>query len=186
MLRSSAFVLLAALPLCLSPLAGCDSGPSEAEKKRMEEQAAAKQAEEDALAKRKAEREAEEAAVKAAAEEKLAKLDALAVIPEDAEKPKNAEAACQSVADAQDAMMQKYLPEDKVGKWDEGKSSQLQMAKAQCVKMGSMEVAMCQANALNSVPEDLYKDFNELIRICAEKYKDGGAVAEGEADEAAG
>lgn len=186
MLRLAPLALVAALPLCLSPLAGCDSGPSEAEKKQMEEAAAAKKAEEDAIAARRAEREAKEKAAADAEAAKMAKLAQLAIIPEDVEEPKDADAACQGVADAQDAMMQKYLADDKKTKWDAGKSSQLQMAKAQCLKLGSKEVAMCQAHALNNVPEDLYKDFNELIRMCAEKYKDGGAVAEGESDEAAG
>ena len=189
MFRSS---LLAPLSLSFALLvsvaavgtAGCDSGPSEAEKKAMEEAAAKKKAEEDAIAARRAEREAKEKAAEEAEQARLAALGEIATIPEDMEEPKNAEAACQAVADAQDAMMQKYLPEDKKSGWEAGKSGQLQMAKTTCIKTGSVKVAMCQAHAMNSVPKEHYKDFNDLIRICAEKYKEG--AAEGDDAEAAG
>lgn len=184
MLRVSLVSLALLVPLALT---ACDSGPSEEEQKAAEAAAKKKQEEEDALAKRKAEREAKDKAAEDAKEEERKKLDALAVIPEGMEEPKDIAAACDAVAEAQDAMMQKYLPEDKKEGWNSGKEAQLGLTKAQCNKTGSMKIAMCQANALNTVPEDLYKKFNDLVTMCAEKYKEGAegeeaAPAEGEAE----
>lgn len=182
---SRLFALTLPLALALTFAApACDSGPSEAEIKKKEEAEAKKKKEEEALEaarkKREDERKAEEEAEKKAQEA----LDALAVIPEGAEEPKDLKVACDDVAAAQDEMMQKYLPEDKKAGWDSGKKSQLDFAKSGCVKNGSIKAAMCSANAMRTADAEMYKKFNELIMTCGKKFpKDGGgeAAAEGEA-----
>ncbi len=182
---------LSALPFALLlsvtfALPACDSGPSEAElkaKKDAEEKAAAEEkAREDARAKREAERKAEEEAE----QKKKDAIDALAVIPEDAEEPKDLKVACDDVAAAQDEMMQKYLPEDKKSGWDAGKKSQLDFAKSGCIKNGSIKAAMCSANAMRTADAEMYKEFSALIAACGVKFpKDGGgdAAADGGGEE---
>lgn len=152
-------------------LAGCGGGSKPEEAKKDEGKAAAKADAkppvDDALAKRKADREAKEQAVKDAEAKKLKLVQDLAVLP--AKLPKKLDKACDEVAAAQDAFMQKWFP-DQASQWASGKGTQLGLTKKTCVSGGSIEVAACQAKALTDAPEELRKEIPALFTACIDKF----------------
>jgi len=166
MLRSILVVALFA-----SPLIACDSGPTpseEAAKKASEEK---KKAEDDALAKRKAEREAKDQAEKDAADALAAQIDALAVLP--AEMPKDLTKACEARAKAEDDFMHKHYEGDVVTKWDAAKGTQLGFAKQSCIKVGKIEIPVCQSAAMENAPAELKKSLPDLLKRCIDKFGGG-------------
>ncbi len=170
--------ILPALLLSTSfALSACGGGgkpkPDPAAKAAADAKAKEEKEREERLAKRKAEREAKEAAEAKAAEELKAKVDAVCVLPE--KMPKNLKAACEAVVQANDAFMKKQYADkpDVLAKWNEAKGTQLGMTRQQCIKEGSLEVAACQANALNSAGPELKKELATLLRTCKEKFASG-------------
>lgn len=155
--------------------AGCGNNAAEEAKKAQEAKAAAeeKQKMEEALAKRKAEREAkakaEEDAEKAVAEA----VDKVAVLPET--MPKDVVKACDAVAEAQDEFMKRHYEGEALKKWESAKGTQLPMTKVQCTQADSVEVAACQKNALDNAPTELRKKLPELLKACIEKFGKAGA-----------
>ena len=147
--------------------AACGGGSKPEEAKKQEAPAEAKVAPvDDAVAKRRAEREAKEKAAKDAEAKKLQDIKDLAVLPE--KLPKKLDKACDEVAAAQDAFMQKWFP-DQATQWASGKGTQLGMTKKTCMS-GSIEVAACQAKALTDAPEALRKEIPGLFSACIEKF----------------
>lgn len=169
-LRALAISLALLAPAC----GGGSSGPSEAEIAAQKKKEDEKKADEDALAKRKAEREAKAAAEKEAAEKEAAAIDALAVLPDP--MPKKLDKACDERAKAEDEFMKKHYDGEALAKWEAAKATQLGFAKQNCVKGGSIEVAACQINAMRSAPSELRKKLPDLLKRCMDKFG-GGAPA---------
>lgn len=148
--------------------AACGGGSKPAEAKKDEAAADTKVAAvDDAVAKRRADREAKEQAVKDAEAKKQQQIKDLAALPE--KLPKKLDKACDEVAAAQDAFMQKWFP-DQASQWASGKSTQLDLTRKTCVGGGSIEVAACQAKALADAPEELRKEIPALLTACIEKF----------------
>lgn len=169
--RRSKLILSSLLICALAP--ACDKkddAKKEDDKKSAEKTADEKELEERLAAKRAA-REAEEKA----AEDKANAIKALAALPE--EMPKDLEAACKGVAEAQDAFMKKHYDGEGLQRWEEAKGTQMGMLEANCKKAGSIEIAACQVNAMNNAPGDYKKDLPDLLRACIDKF----GAAEGEA-----
>ncbi len=169
-------VLVFSVTLCFS-LGACDSGNS-APKADPAAEAKAKEMEEKAQ-RVEAKRLEREAAVKAKEDDEAKHKEAVAamlVLPET--MPKKLDAACKEASDAQDAFMLRHYDGEAVEKWNAAKSSQLQMAVTQCIKVASLKVAACQANALNLAPPELKKALPDLLRGCIEKF---GTAPEGAA-----
>jgi len=172
--------------MLLRPLAACltfallsaacgPSGPSPEEvaaKKAVEDK---KKEKEDALAERKAKREAEAKAKKDAEEAELAAIAALAVLP--AEMPKKLEKACDARAQAEDDFMAKHYDGEALEKWNSAKSSQLGFAKQGCIKAGSLEVPACQIEAMKNAPDEMRKKLPDLLRACMDKFGGGAEDA---------
>jgi len=170
-LRPIAAILTFAL---LSTACG-PSGPSPDEldaKKAAEDK---KKANDDALAARKAKREAEEQAKKDAAEAEAASIMALAVLPE--EMPKKLDKACDDRAQAEDDFMNKHYEGDALAKWNSAKGTQLAFAKQSCLKVGNLEVPACQINAMTTAPEELRKKLPDLLKACMDKFGGTGDAA---------
>lgn len=169
-------VLVLAVTLCSSSLA-CDSGES---KPKANAAADAKASEDDERKKAvEALRKKREAEAKAKEEEeakKKAAIDAALTLPE--KLPKKLDKACKAVGEAHDGFMNRMFEGDTVEKWNQAKGTQIPMTVAQCTKQGSIEVAACQANALNNAPENLKKELPELLRGCIDKFgtKDEGTT----------
>jgi hypothetical protein len=128
------------------------------------------------LEERRKQREAEAKAEQTAEAAKMAALDAACTggstsRPSGAEgKPKQLDAACAAVGEAWDAFMQKRYADDAdvIAKWNESKNDQLPFALTQCKRMGSIEVAACQANALANLPLEIEAEAPEVMAHCAQ------------------
>lgn len=174
LMRTSALVF--SVTLCFT-LGACDSG-DKAPKADPAAEARAKE-EEDKKKRVEANRLKREADVKAKADEAAAHqaaIDALLVLPE--KMPKKLDKACKAASEAQDAFMLRHYDGEAVEKWNAAKSTQLQQAVALCTKLGSIEAAACQSNALTTAPTELKKALPDLLRGCMEKF---GKPAEGSA-----
>ncbi len=166
LMRTSALIF--SVTLCFS-LGACDSGNS-APKPNPAADAKAKEADEKKkrVEAKRLEREAKAKAEKEEAAKHQAAIDALLVLPE--KMPKKLDKACKAASEAQDAFMLRHYDGDAVEKWNAAKSSQLQMAVATCTKLGSIESAACQANALATAPTELKKALPDILRGCMEKF----------------
>ncbi len=167
------FLLALTLPLALA-LPACDSG-GDAPKK---DDAAEKQAKEDAeyaerMKKRKEEREAKEAAEKKKEEELVAKIEEVTVIPEGTKIPKKPAEACTQVVEAQRAFMKKFHAEID----EQALTTQLGMLGKQCNDMAQPQIAMCQKFALEATTEELSPKINEYLPVCMKKYGDAAPDA---------
>jgi hypothetical protein len=160
--------LALALALSLPLLPACGG---EAKK---EEPAPAKAAEEpkkedDAIAKRRADREAKAKAEKEAEEARLAAVDKLAVLP--AKMPKDIKKACDAVADAQLKFFEKMYSGPELDKLKAAQGTQRPMTLSQCTSTGSLEAAACQANALTTAEgPELKTSISDIMRVCLEKF----------------
>lgn len=174
LMRNSALVF--SVTLCFT-LVACDSGNT-APKADPAAEARAKEAE-DKKKRVEAKRLEREAGVKEKADAEAKHKEAIAamlVLPE--KMPKKLGKACKAASDAQDAFMLRHYEGEAVEKWNAAKSTQLQKAVAECTKVGNIEVAACQANALTIAPTELKKALPDLLRGCIEKFgkaPEGGA-----------
>jgi hypothetical protein len=139
------------------------------------DEAAAKQAEEDAelearLEKRKQERLAAVAAAEREEEEIAAEIEQVATIPEGTKLPKKAAEACEQVVEAQRGFMGKFHPDIEEG----ALTTQLGMLAKQCNEMGNIQVAMCQKFALDATTDRLKSKINEYLPVCMQKYGQEG------------
>ena len=172
-MRTSALAL--AVTLC--SLSACDSGETQP---KADAAADAKASEADDRQKAvEALRQKREAEAKAKEEEEAkrqAAIDALLVLP--AEMPKKLDAACKAAGESQDAFMNRMFEGEAVEKWNAAKSTQIQMTVTNCIKQGSIEVAACQSNAMDTAPKELAKQLPDLLRGCIEKFgtKDEGTA----------
>lgn len=164
---------LVALMIVPLLLAGCDNSTDA--KKTAANDAATKAAAEEAesakrIEARKQKRLAEEQAKKDEVAKMEAAVDAICVLPE--KLPKKLDKACDAVGVAHDGFMQKHYganPET-IKKWNGAKQMQLGMTTAQCTKSGSIEVAACQANGLNTAPTELKKQIPAIFKRCIDKF----------------
>lgn len=146
----------------------CGGGSKPAEDKKPEPAADTKvAAPDDAVAKRRAAREAKEQEAKDAEAKKQQQIKDLATLPE--KLPKKLDKACDEVATVQDAFMQRMFP-DQAAKLAAGKAKQMADTKSACMGAGSIEVAACQAKALTDAPQELRKEIPALLSACIEKY----------------
>lgn len=166
LMRTSALVF--SVTLCFT-LGACDSG-DKAPKADAAADAKAKEAEEKKkrVEAKRLEREAAEKAKVEEAAKRQAAIDALLVLPE--KMPKKLDKACKAASEAEDAFMLRHFDGEAVEKWNGAKSSQLQMAVATCKKLGSIEAAACQVNALETAPPEMKKALPDLKRGCMEKF----------------
>jgi hypothetical protein len=120
------------------------------------------------LEQRRKQREAEAEAERKAEAAKTAALDAACSLPPT--MPKQLDAACALVGEAWDAFMQRRWGDDPdvIAKWNESRSGQLPFALTQCKKMGSIEVAACQAHALKTLPLEIDAEAPEVMAHCAD------------------
>ncbi|PRP91437.1 hypothetical protein ENSA5_55540 [Enhygromyxa salina] len=173
-LKRTSKLLLSSFLLC-ALLPACDKKEEKRDDKAAEEKSEADKELEARLAKKRADRAAEAKAL----EDKANAIKALATLPE--EMPKDLEAACDGVATAQDEFMKKHYDGEGLKRWEEAKGTQMGMLKAGCVKAQSIDIAACQANAMNNAPGEYKKDLPDILAACIEKFS---APAEG-ADPAA-
>jgi hypothetical protein len=145
---------------------GCDKA-DDAKKDDKQAPAEKTEAEKEVEAKVAAKRAAREAEAKAA-EEKVAAIKALAELPE--KMPKDLEAACTGLADAQDEFMKKHYDGEGLQRWNEAKGTQMGMLKTGCIKSGNIEIAACQINAMNNAPTEFKKDLPDILAACIEKF----------------
>jgi hypothetical protein len=152
------------------PCSACGGGPSAADAAKQKPENKEDAAFEAAIAKRKAEREAKEKAEREAEENKAAAIDAAITLPE--EMPElGIDEACEEVSKAHDRFMTRLFEGDALEKWNSGvKDTQLPMTKVQCTQADSLEVAVCQAHALDAAGPELKKALPELLRGCISKY----------------
>ena len=172
-MRTSALAL--AVTMC--SLSGCDSGGAKPKADPAADARASEAAErEKAVEARRLKREADAKAKEEEDAKRQAAIDALLVLP--STMPKKLDAACKAAGDAQDAFMNRMFEGEAVEKWNAAKSTQIQMTVTNCVKQGSIEVAACQSNAMDTAPKELAKQLPELLRGCIEKFgtKDEGTA----------
>jgi hypothetical protein len=117
---------------------------------------------------RAAKRKQEEDDRRREADALAARLDALAVLP--AKRPKTLEKACGQMLAAYDRFMRKVLVGDMLTKWTTGGNEmQIAVFRKECLKR-TIDVAMCQASALDAATPDLEKQLADLMGRCAAKF----------------
>ena len=156
------------LPCLMSLSCGNPSPPPAPAKQETKDEAKA-----DAVAARKAEREAKAAAAEAEKKAMDVHIDALAVVPEGTKLPKKPDQACKQMLDAYDAYMRKVLTGDMLTKWETGGNEMQLKVFGDACKKSTIEVAVCQANALTKMKPELEKELATVMTRCKEKY--GGA-----------
>lgn len=161
--RTSKLILSSVLIVALVP--ACDKQDDSKEAKQAPEKSEQDKELERRLAANKAEREAKAKAVK----DKANAIKALAKLPE--KMPKDLEAACTGVGEAQDAFMQKHYDGEGLAKWNAAKGGQMAMLKAGCIKQGNIEIAACQSVAMASAPGEYKKDLPDILAACIEKFR---------------
>jgi hypothetical protein len=120
------------------------------------------------MADRKAKREADEKAKQEAEAKKTAAIDAVCVLP--AKLPKKLDKGCAEVASAYDRFMNRLYEGEIKDKWNSAKGTQLPMTIMQCSKTGSLEVAGCQAAALDKAGPELKEEMSLILKSCIDKF----------------
>jgi len=173
-------IVFLALPLGLG--VACDNSARNQEIANVEKKDApeAKDPEfEKRMEERKQKRLAEEKAKADVDAARTAALEKVAVLPP--KLPKKIDKACAEVGEAQDRFMQRMFTGEVLEKWTAAKGTQLPMTVMQCTKAGSLEVAACQAYALDNAPPELKEDVPEILKVCIDKFgpaSEGGAAAQ--------
>jgi hypothetical protein len=171
--RISKLFLSASLACTL--LCACDK---QDDAKKAGDEAGEKSEQDKELEARLAEKRAAREAAAKAEEDKAAAITAFAALP--GEMPKDLEAACTGVADAQDAFMQKHYDGEGLARWEEAKGTQMGMLKAGCIKAGNIEIAACQSHVMSTAPAEYKKDLPDLLKACIDKFGAGAAEPEAE------
>lgn len=159
--------ILSASVLALLSLAACDSSKKSdttvddaAAKAAADEAEAAKRIEE-----RRKEREAKAAAEEQAKVERAKTIAELCVVPEDANKPKKLDAACQAMADAQIEFLRRQYADDP--EKAAGVDAKVDLMKAHMLKMcSSMDVALGMKNAFDNAPDGYAEHMNDIVSTC--------------------
>lgn len=173
------------LVLVLVLVVACDNSKRNQEIAKVEptEKAEAKDPEFDKrMEERKQKRLAEEKAKAETEAAKKAALEKVAVLPP--KLPKKIDAACAAVGEAHERFMQRHHSGEVLEKWTASKDDQLSMTVTLCAKAGTLEVAGCQAYALDNAPAELKEDVPEILKACVDKF--GPASASGAAAQAGG
>ncbi len=161
--------------LSAMPLLACDDG-GKAKAAVEQKENAAEEEKKAAIAARRKKREDAQKAEEEAAAKVTEEISKLCVLPE--KMPKKLGKACDAVATAQDGFMKRHFnTPELLKKWEAGKAMQLKMATDSCMSMASLEVAGCQANALEHAPVELKKKLPDLLRTCLEKFGPKGGKA---------
>lgn len=159
-------LLALALSLPLLPACGGEAKKDEPAPTKAEEP---KKAEDDPIARRRAEREAKAKAEKDAEDARLAAVDKLTVLP--AKLPKDIKKACDAVADAQLKFFETMYTGPELEKLKAAQGTQRPMTLSQCTSTGSIQAAACQANALTTAEDPALKaSISDIMRVCLEKF----------------
>jgi len=162
-------LVFAALPLLVT---GCDNKARNEEIATVEKKDAPDPELDKRMAERKQKREAEERAKAEAAERKRAAIEALAVAP--AKLPKKLDQACEAVAAAHDRFMQRHHTGAALEAWTAAKDEELPMTVVQCASANRLDVAACQASALDNASAELANDATAILQACVGKYAPKG------------
>jgi len=117
---------------------------------------------------RKAKRAADEKAKADAAEAVRVEIAKIAVLPE--KLPKKLDEACQGVADAHDAFMQRVATGDALAAWNASKENEMPMTFVQCAGADSIPAAACQKMALDAASPALADHFKDILSACISKF----------------
>lgn len=159
-----------ALVFTLSPACGGEAKKADEAPKVAEP---AKAAEDDGVARRRAEREAKAKAEKEAEEKRIADIAALAVLP--AKLPKDIKKACDGVADAQLKFFERMFEGPELDKLKAAQGTQRPMTINGCTGLGSIEAAACQIAALDAATDkSLKSSISDIMRVCIEKFGQKG------------
>lgn len=164
------FTLALALSLPLLSACGGEAKKDEPAPTKAEEP----KKEDDAIARRRADREAKAKAEKDAEDARVAAVDKLTVLP--AKLPKDIKKACDAVAEAQLTFFEKMYTGPELEKLKAAQGTQRPMTISQCTSTGSIQAAACQANALTTAEgPELKTSISDIMRVCLEKFaKPGG------------
>jgi hypothetical protein len=162
----------------------CDSKPADPAPAAKADEKESDEAVQKRMAERRAKREADEKAKVEAAEKLKTTLAALAVLPDKKKIEKNAEKACAAVGAAHDRFMNKHFTGPDLEKWNSAKGTAVPMTIVNCTKAASVEVAACQAHALDNAPAELKDEASGIMRACIDKF--GPASQHGAAAQAGG
>ena len=102
--------------------------------------------------------------------ELLTDIDALCVLPE--VMPGSLDGACEAVSVEMDGFMQRGVEADSEARerWERAREVQLSMTIAQCMKVGSIEIAACQAHAMRRAAPELRGELPQLMMRCIERH----------------
>jgi hypothetical protein len=157
------------LVLALGLLGGCDGGiPQPAEGKGDGKES---KVDEEALARRKAEREAATKAKEDAADHLRAELERLCVVPDP--MPKEAP-TCEQVAQAHDDFVRRVGDAAAVTAWEAESEETTAMTIVRCTQAGSSKVALCQKNALDGAGAELLPHATDLLDTCITRFGKAG------------
>ena len=98
-------------------------------------------------------------------------------MPEDAKLTGDLVKACDEVAAAQDAFVQRLQTGDALEQWNAKKEETLPMTKIKCTQGNSAKIAACVKHGLENAPEELKDAFDAIFDHCVDKYRSaaGGA-----------
>jgi hypothetical protein len=157
------------VPAALSlVLLACDNAERKEQFVNVEKKEEKDPAEEKRMEERKAKRIADEKAKSDAAEAKRELLIKIAVVPDKLEK--KLDKACNEVGAAHERFMRRLHTGEVLEKWLATKDDQLPMTIVQCASAASVEVAGCQASALDNAPPELKEDVPEILSVCIDKF----------------
>jgi hypothetical protein len=125
---------------------------------------------EEALARRRAEREAQQRAKQEAEEHLRSELIRLCVVPDGGEPP-----SCEEVSQAYDAFVRRVSDNETIADWDGGKKDEaLAMAIVQCTQSGSGKVAACQKHAFDNAGKEIAAHAEDLLDTCIDRFGKAG------------
>lgn len=164
------FTLAFALAFTLLPACGGEAKKDEPAPTKAAEEP---KKEDDAIARRRAEREAKAKAEKDAEDARVAAVDKITVLP--AKLPKDLKKACDAVAEAQLKFFEKMYEGPELEKLKAAQGTQRPMTISQCTSTGSIQAAACQANALTTAEgPELKASISDIMRVCLEKFAKPG------------
>jgi hypothetical protein len=151
-------------------LPGCGKGMPKAEEFKKDEKES-KEIDEEALARRKAEREAKAKAEEDAKEHVRSEVLRLCVVPEGEDKAPT----CEEVSQSYDAFVRRVGSPETIEAWDGGeKDEAMAMAVVRCTQSGSGQVASCQKHALDNAGSELAEHADKLLETCVDKFGKAG------------
>ena len=78
--------------------------------------------------------------------------------------------ACRAVNSEFDAVGLRHFQGEALERWRKAKHMQLEMTYATCMRIGSIEVAACQAWGLSQAGYEYRKRMPDILKICVERF----------------